>query len=86
MLSQEMGVLHRLNSPVISTFVNTDSIVFQRSGFTPRGGGVAGQVTNHLMMMSICAIFRQKSGIWGFRSDKTEDVGGYQAKVRHRAL
>ena len=33
MLTQEMGVLRRLNSPVVSTFVNTDSIVFQRSEF-----------------------------------------------------
>lgn len=53
MLNLEMGVLHRLTAPVVSTFVSTDNIVFQR----------------------------QKSGIWGFRSDKTEDVDGYQAKV-----
>ena len=26
---------------------------------------------------------RQKSGIWGFRSEKTETVDGYQAKVSH---
>ena len=25
--------------------------------------------------------FRQKSGIWGFRSDRTEVINGYKAKV-----
>ena len=31
--------------------------------------------------MCVCCGCRQKSGIWGFRSDKVEDVNGYQAKV-----
>lgn len=26
--------------------------------------------------------FRQKSGIWGWRTDKTEDVNNYETKVR----
>jgi hypothetical protein len=24
---------------------------------------------------------RQKAGVWGFRSDKTENINGYNAKV-----
>ena len=29
-MSQEMGVLHRLNSPVVSTYLDTEAITFQR--------------------------------------------------------
>ena len=31
LMSQEMDVLHRMNSPVASTYLNTDTIAFQRS-------------------------------------------------------
>ena len=33
-MAQEVAVLHRLNAPVVSTEVNTDTIAFQRSGQT----------------------------------------------------
>ena len=28
-----------------------------------------------------CPLVRQKSGIWGFRSDRNDEVNGWQAKV-----
>ena len=34
----------------------------------------------HIVNLDIFC-FRQKSGIWGFRSDKVEEVAGYRAKV-----
>ena len=74
--SLEMGVLRRLTSPVVSSIVSTDSALFQRSGVTyAQKGGVAS------WSCDIPMLSRQKSGIWGFRSDKIADVGGYQAKV-----
>jgi len=35
LMSQEMDVLHRMNSPVVSTYLNTDTIAFQRSAHSP---------------------------------------------------
>lgn len=43
----------RLTSPVVTTYVNTEKIDFERV----------------------------KAGIWGFRSDKSETVNGYECKV-----
>ena len=31
LMNQEIGVLHRMNSPVVSTYLDTKSIAFQRS-------------------------------------------------------
>ncbi|CAI8029591.1 Ankyrin repeat domain-containing protein 13D [Geodia barretti] len=53
MMSQEVGVVQRLSSPIVSTSVDTSSVSFQR----------------------------QKSGFWGFRSDKVETIHGYESKV-----
>ena len=39
MLNMEMEVLHKMRSPVVSTFVNTENISFERSEFTPPPGG-----------------------------------------------
>ena len=33
MFHLEMDVLRRMKSPVVSTYINTDNIVFERSGF-----------------------------------------------------
>ena len=30
LMSQEMGVLHRMTSPVVSTYLDTEAITFQR--------------------------------------------------------
>lgn len=30
LIAQEMAVVHRLNSPVVSTFLDTDSVSFHR--------------------------------------------------------
>ena len=35
MLNMEMEVLRKMRSPVVSTFVNTENISFERSEFTP---------------------------------------------------
>jgi hypothetical protein len=29
----------------------------------------------------ICLIFRSKSGVWGMRNEKSENINGYQCKV-----
>ncbi|KAH3886264.1 hypothetical protein DPMN_010266 [Dreissena polymorpha] len=50
--SQE-AIAARLTSPVMTTYLDTEKIAFERS----------------------------KSGIWGWRSDKTETVNGREAKV-----
>ncbi|XP_041349003.1 ankyrin repeat domain-containing protein 13B-like [Gigantopelta aegis] len=49
----EEAVAARLTSPIVTTFIDTDKISFERN----------------------------KSGIWGWRSDKTEFVNGYECKV-----
>ena len=43
----------RLTAPVVTTYVNTEQIAFERA----------------------------KSGVWGFRTDKSETVNGYDCKV-----
>lgn len=43
----------RLTSPIVTTYIDTDKISFERN----------------------------KSGIWGWRNDKTETVNGYECKV-----
>jgi hypothetical protein len=53
MMSQEVGVVQRLSSSIVSTSVDTSSVSFQR----------------------------QRSGFWGFRSDKVETIHGYESKV-----
>ena len=53
----------RLTAPIVTTYVNTDQIEFERA----------------------------KQGVWGFRSDKVDNINGYECKVRlllmtHRAV
>lgn len=47
------AVQHRLNNPIVTTYVDTDKISFERN----------------------------KAGVWGWRSDKSEQVNGYHCKV-----
>ncbi|KAJ8312912.1 hypothetical protein KUTeg_010285 [Tegillarca granosa] len=49
----EEAVAARLTAPVVTTYVDTDKISFERN----------------------------KSGIWGWRSDRSETVNGYESKV-----
>ncbi|XP_066997848.1 ankyrin repeat domain-containing protein 13D isoform X2 [Anabrus simplex] len=49
----EEAVTARLTTPIVSTYVDTDKISFERN----------------------------KSGIWGWRADKSENVNGYDCKV-----
>ncbi|XP_034252442.1 ankyrin repeat domain-containing protein 13D [Thrips palmi] len=53
MFPSNSSVLTRLRSPIVTTYVDTENISFERN----------------------------KSGIWGWRSDKSEDVNGYSCKV-----
>lgn len=53
MFPTDASVQSRLRSPIVTTFVDTENISFERN----------------------------KSGIWGWRSDKSEDVNGYSCKV-----
>ena len=46
-------VAARITSPIVTTYIDTDKISFERS----------------------------KSGIWGWRSDKTESINAYECKV-----
>ncbi|XP_064612137.1 ankyrin repeat domain-containing protein 13B-like isoform X2 [Liolophura sinensis] len=52
-LPSEEAVAARLMSPIVTTYIDTDKISFERN----------------------------KSGIWGWRSDKSETVNGYECKV-----
>ncbi|KAL1488610.1 hypothetical protein ABEB36_014413 [Hypothenemus hampei] len=53
LLPNEDSVSQRLTNPIVTTYVDTDKISFERN----------------------------KSGIWGWRSDKNEIVNGYECKV-----
>ena len=75
-MSQEVGVVQRINSPIVSTFVDTDCVTFQRY-IHPCNLSVCLSVCLSTCILSL----RQKSGIWGFRSDKVENINGYDAKV-----
>lgn len=49
----EEAVAARITSPIVTTYIDTEKIAFERS----------------------------KSGLWGWRSDKTEAINGYTCKV-----
>ncbi|XP_060812425.1 ankyrin repeat domain-containing protein 13D isoform X3 [Bombus pascuorum] len=49
----EEGVLTRLTNPIVTTYIDTDKISFERN----------------------------KAGLWGWRSDKSEIVNGHECKV-----
>ncbi|XP_076626210.1 ankyrin repeat domain-containing protein 13D isoform X3 [Colletes latitarsis] len=49
----EEGVLGRLTNPIVTTYIDTDKISFERN----------------------------KAGLWGWRSDKSEVVNGHECKV-----
>ncbi|XP_051172828.1 ankyrin repeat domain-containing protein 13D isoform X2 [Leptopilina boulardi] len=49
----EEGILARLTNPIVTTYIDTDKISFERN----------------------------KAGIWGWRSDKSESVNGHECKV-----
>lgn len=51
--TSDEAIAHRLTSPIVSTFVDTDKISFERN----------------------------KAGMWGWRSDRTETVNGHHCKV-----
>lgn len=47
------AVSHRLTTPIVTTYIDTEKISFERN----------------------------KAGVWGWRSDKSETVNGYECKV-----
>ncbi|XP_032687957.1 ankyrin repeat domain-containing protein 13D [Odontomachus brunneus] len=49
----EEGVIARLTNPIVTTYIDTDKISFERN----------------------------KAGIWGWRSDKSEIINGHECKV-----
>ncbi|XP_046838372.1 ankyrin repeat domain-containing protein 13D isoform X2 [Vespa crabro] len=49
----EEGILARLTNPIVTTYIDTDKISFERN----------------------------KAGIWGWRSDKSEIINGHECKV-----
>lgn len=53
LLSCQEQVAHRLTTPIVTTYIDTDKISFERN----------------------------KAGIWGWRSDKTEVINGFNCKV-----
>ncbi|KAG8036043.1 hypothetical protein G9C98_004622 [Cotesia typhae] len=53
MVPSEEGIMARLTNPIVTTYVDTDKISFERN----------------------------KAGIWGWRSDKSEVVNGHECKV-----
>lgn len=60
-------------------------VVGDITGIPPTKESVSARLTapvtsNHVDMEKI-SFERNKSGIWGWRSDKTEDVNGYECKV-----
>ncbi|KAK0174482.1 hypothetical protein PV327_010245 [Microctonus hyperodae] len=53
MAPSEEGILARLTNPIVTTYVDTDKISFERN----------------------------KAGLWGWRSDKSEVINGHECKV-----
>ncbi|XP_008559506.1 ankyrin repeat domain-containing protein 13D [Microplitis demolitor] len=53
MAPSEEGIVARLTNPIVTTYVDTDKISFERN----------------------------KAGIWGWRSDKSEVINGHECKV-----
>ncbi|KYM85374.1 Ankyrin repeat domain-containing protein 13B [Atta colombica] len=49
----EEGVIARLTNPIVTTYIDTDKISFERN----------------------------KAGLWGWRSDKSEGINGHECKV-----
>lgn len=85
MFPSDTSVQTRLTSPIVTTFVDTENISFER--FVKLCHIV---LECHIQSCKACMynfLFfnvyasRNKSGIWGWRSDKTEDVNGYSCKV-----
>lgn len=77
--SQE-NTAQRLTSPIVSTHLNTRNISFER--YWPRRLRRSCEPCRRDRPHSVqCFYSRNKSGIWGWRSEKTEVVSGYEAKV-----
>lgn len=82
----EEHVAGRLTSPIVSTHLDTRNIAFERwegehsagRGSVGEGEGNAGATGCDLRHPHSA---RNKSGIWGWRSEKMEVVSGYEAKV-----
>ena len=70
MASHELTVMRRMKSPIVSTIFNSQYVSFERYNIE--------SIDYYLLL---CFISRQKSGIWGFRSDRSETINGFNAKV-----
>lgn len=86
----EEQVMGRLTAPVVTTQLDTKNIAFERwaGGSTlpiPRDVQPRRLDERDHPLLTVLCHPRNKSGILGWRSEKTEMVNGYEAKVRGRA-
>lgn len=83
----EEQVMGRLTAPVVTTQLDTKNIAFERWAGVAPSPPPAVLAPRAVPASSWCPSHpRNKSGILGWRSEKTEMVNGYEAKVRGREL
>lgn len=77
----EQEVAKRLTTPTVNTYLDTKDIVFDRQESRLL---YSWNVSFNIVFVSYCKLFslyRNKSGIWGWRTEKSELVNGFEAKV-----
>ena len=74
MAPSDHAVTVRLTTPIVHTYVDTDKISFERFD-------LSWSFSDDTHSTLPFAIIRNKCGIWGWRSDKSEVVNGHESKV-----
>ncbi|XP_059875354.1 ankyrin repeat domain-containing protein 13D isoform X2 [Delphinus delphis] len=81
MRPSEEHVASRLTSPIVSTHLDTRNVAFERIILRILGGSLEIAYEFQIQLVNFYKEFRNKCGIWGWRSEKMETVSGYEAKV-----
>ncbi|XP_059875359.1 ankyrin repeat domain-containing protein 13D isoform X7 [Delphinus delphis] len=81
MRPSEEHVASRLTSPIVSTHLDTRNVAFERIILRILGGSLEIAYEFQIQLVNFYKEFRNKCGIWGWRSEKMETVSGYEAKA-----